>query len=43
MRELLFVVGIVVFGIWDASQNHSRILEAAGSAGWYLLRLVGLA
>jgi len=43
MRELLFVVAIVVFGIWDASQNHGKVLEAAGSAGWYLLRLVGLA
>jgi hypothetical protein len=43
MRELIFVVAIVVLGIWDISQNHGRVLEAASSLGWYLLRQVGLA
>ena len=43
MRWLLFIVLVVVIGIWDVAQNHGRILGALSSFGWYLLHQVGLA
>ncbi len=43
MRELWFILALVFLVIWDVSQNHGRILGAAGALVLHLLRLVGAA
>jgi hypothetical protein len=42
MRELWFILALLLLVIWDVSQNHGRIIGAANALLLHLLRLVGV-
>ena len=42
MRELWFILALVLLVIWDLSRNHGRIIGTASALLLHLLRLVGV-
>lgn len=42
MRELWFILALLLLVIWDVSRNHGRIIEAVSALLLHLLRLVGV-
>lgn len=42
MRELWFILALLLVVIWDVSRNQVRIIEAASALLLYLLRLAGV-
>ena len=42
MRELLTILGLSLFVVWDVTQNDGRVVRAANALFVYLMRQLGV-